>query len=137
MQQLSLRQKFPNTELFLVRIFLYLDWIRRDTPYLSVYIANIEKYGPEITPFLDTFHTAFTKKKLQHRCFPVKFAHFWEHHFFTEHLQWLILCLSGRPMLCKLNWYVGTPAEVFSCEFCEIFFKTLLITSGGYFFLWQ
>ena len=26
------REKCPNTEFFLVRIFLYLDWIRRFTP---------------------------------------------------------------------------------------------------------
>ena len=29
--KLALREKCPNTELFLVRIFLYLDWTRRDT----------------------------------------------------------------------------------------------------------
>ena len=27
----SLREKCPNTELFLVRIFLYLDWIQKNT----------------------------------------------------------------------------------------------------------
>ena len=52
-----LREKCPNTELFLVRIFSRLDWIRRDTPYLSVFSPNAGKYGPEITPYLDTFHT--------------------------------------------------------------------------------
>ena len=55
-QQLSLREMCPNTELFLVRIFLYSDWIRRDTAYLSVFSPNTGKYGPEITPHLDTFH---------------------------------------------------------------------------------
>ena len=33
------------------------DWIRRDTEYLSVFSPNAGKYGPEITPYLDTFHT--------------------------------------------------------------------------------
>ena len=42
----------PNTELFLVRISLYLDWIRRFTP-LNLYST---KYGPEINPYLDSFH---------------------------------------------------------------------------------
>ena len=28
----SLREKCPNAEFFLARIFLYLDWIRRFTP---------------------------------------------------------------------------------------------------------
>ena len=32
---------------FLVRIFLYLDWIRRDTAYLSVFSQNAGKYRPE------------------------------------------------------------------------------------------
>ena len=52
----SLHEKCPNTELFLVHIFLYSDWIRRDSPYLSVFSPNTGKYGPEITPYFDTFH---------------------------------------------------------------------------------
>ena len=35
-----LREKSPNTEFFVVRIF-----------------PNTGKYGPEKTPYLDTFHT--------------------------------------------------------------------------------
>ena len=42
-------------------------------------------------------------------------------HFWEQHLQWLLPRLSGRPMLYELNWYVETPALVFSCEFCEMF----------------
>ena len=37
----SLREMCPNTELFLVK--------------------NIGKYGPEITPYLDTFHTVLVR----------------------------------------------------------------------------
>ena len=44
---ISLREKCPNTGLFLVRIFLYWGW---------KYSPNTGKYGPEITPYLDTFH---------------------------------------------------------------------------------
>ena len=50
----ALREKCPNTELFLVGIFLYLDWIRRDTEYLSVFSPNTGKYQPEIILYLDT-----------------------------------------------------------------------------------
>ena len=32
------------------------------------------------------------KKRLWHRCFPVNFATFLRTPFFTEHLQWLLLC---------------------------------------------
>ena len=41
--ELPLREKCPNTELFLVRIFQY-----------SVFSPNTGKYGPDITPYLDT-----------------------------------------------------------------------------------
>ena len=49
-----LREKCPNTEFFLVRIFPHLDWIRKDTEYLSVFSPNTGKYGPGKTPYLDT-----------------------------------------------------------------------------------
>ena len=42
-----LREKCPNTEFFLVRIFPHSDWIRRNTPYLFVFSPNAGKYGPE------------------------------------------------------------------------------------------
>ena len=60
---LPLRQKCPNTELFLVRIFPHSDSIRRNTKYLSVFSPNVWKYGPEISPYLDTFQ-AVCKKDL-------------------------------------------------------------------------
>ena len=53
---LALREKCPNTEFFLVRIFLYLDWIRRFTEKISVFSPNTGKYVPEKTPYLGTFH---------------------------------------------------------------------------------
>ena len=37
--------------------FPHSDWIRRDTPYLSVFSPNAGKYGPDKTPYLHTFHT--------------------------------------------------------------------------------
>ena len=33
----------------------------------------------------------FIKKRLQHRCFAMKFANFFRKPFFTEHLRWLLL----------------------------------------------
>ena len=32
---------------FLAHIFPHLDWIRRDTPYLSIFSPNARKHGPE------------------------------------------------------------------------------------------
>ena len=54
---LPLREKCPNTEFFLVRTFQHSDWIRN---YLSVFSPNAGKYGPEKTPYLDTFHAVYT-----------------------------------------------------------------------------
>ena len=53
---MSLRKKCPNTEFLLFRIFPYSDWIRRDTPYLSVLSPNEGKKGTEKTLYLDTFY---------------------------------------------------------------------------------
>ena len=58
MRMIALREKCPNTEFFLVRFFPHSDWIRRDTPYLSVFSPNAEKYGPEKTSYLGTLHAA-------------------------------------------------------------------------------
>ena len=37
----------------------------QSTKYLSVFNPNAGKYAPEITPYLDTFHTVSVSKKLQ------------------------------------------------------------------------
>ena len=54
---LNFAWKCPKKEFFLVRIFPHSNWIRRDTLYHSVFSPNAVKYGPEKTPYLDTFHT--------------------------------------------------------------------------------
>ena len=47
------------------------------TPYLYVFSSNVGKYGPEKlwirTHFTQCQTCNFIKKRLQHRCFPVKF----------------------------------------------------------------
>ena len=43
-KDISLREKCPNTKFFLDRIFPHLDWIPRDTTYLSVFNPNVGKY---------------------------------------------------------------------------------------------
>ena len=50
-----------------IRIFFFFlphsDWISRE--YLSEYSPNTEKYGPEKTPHLDTFHAVLKSRKGQ------------------------------------------------------------------------
>ena len=52
----TLRGNCPSTEIFLVRIFLHSDGIRRFTPEISVFSPNTGKYGPEKKRYLDTFY---------------------------------------------------------------------------------
>ena len=46
----SLRERCPNTEFF-------------SGPYFPAFTPNTWKYGPEKTPYLDTFHTVFFATK--------------------------------------------------------------------------
>ena len=57
-----LLEKCPNTEFFLVCIFLYSNWIRRFTEKFSVFSPYTGEYGSEKTPYLDTFHTVLSKE---------------------------------------------------------------------------
>ena len=52
----SIKHHCVKSVQILVRIFLYLDWIRRFTPYISVFSPNTGKYWPEITLYLNNFH---------------------------------------------------------------------------------
>ena len=68
-----MREKYLNTELFLVDIFLYSDLTRRFTfkygvisgPCFPVFGLNTGKYGPEITRYLDTFHAVLINESLR------------------------------------------------------------------------
>ena len=59
----TLREKCPDTEFLLVRIFPHSDRVRRDTKYLSLFSPDAGKYGPEKAPYLDTFHTVLVLSK--------------------------------------------------------------------------
>ena len=75
----SLREKCPNTEVFLVRIFLYSDWIRRDTEYLllriSPYSVRIKKNTDQKKLCIWTFFTVIAysygnmQNKPKRRCY--------------------------------------------------------------------
>ena len=62
------------------------------------------------------------KKKLQRRCFPVKFAKFLKTPFLTEHLQWLLQSkVTIQPHHRK---YV-------SCKVRKIYFPIIFFQSSG------
>ena len=69
-QRFPLCEMCPNREFFLVRIFRHLNWLWRDTKYFSVFSPNAGIYGPEKTPYLDTFHAVFEIEKRNHLISP-------------------------------------------------------------------
>ena len=91
----SLCEMCTNTEFLLVCIIPHSDWIRRDTSYLSVFIPNAGKYGPEKTPYLDTFHA-------------------------VHELSRVILKVS---LAALKPWTFSAQVNMFSWIFAELFFK--------------
>ena len=49
----TLREKCPNTEFFLIRIYPHSDWIRRETLRIQ---SECWKIRTRKAPYLDTFH---------------------------------------------------------------------------------
>ena len=85
--------------------------------YLSVFSPHARKYGPQKTPYLDTFHALYEVNQLlyrsnQRRCF-VKRLFLKIYHYSQKNT-----CTWGlQPETCKKEILV----QVFSCAFCEIF----------------
>ena len=95
----TLREKCPNTEFFLVRIFRHSYWIRIDASYLSVFSPNAGKYKPEKTKYLDTFH-AVTVLLLRFSCF------FYKHHFiyyFFLQIEYFLQVLNIKNSLLNVS----------------------------------
>ena len=67
------------------------------------------------------------KKRLKHRCFPVKFAKFLKTTFFTEHFWWLFLILSKtvinttQNMKFSIKDLVNVTKSAVSCGFGHIY----------------
>ena len=62
-------------------LLLYNFYNRNSDYYLSVFSPNTGKYGPEITPYLDTFYTVISKsssKKIKVKTFAMS------HHFLYQ-----------------------------------------------------
>ena len=66
-RNISLREKCPNTEFFLVRIFLYSDWIRKfmSKSWYSVRIQeNVDQNTLRVCPSFSQFYNLFTQSFL-------------------------------------------------------------------------
>ena len=109
----ALRGKCPHTEFFLVRIFRHSGWMRRDNSYLSVFSSNVGKYGPEKTPYLDTFHAMvgtfirLFRWKLTQKCLMLLSSI----EMFRSPITWIFSNFEVRkslllPLLFKCNFFV-------------------------------
>ena len=97
----------------------------------------------------------FVKKRLHHRFFPQNFLNylrapilqrtyerlvlkhqcsFIRTSFFKEHLQWLLLTVSGSSL--QLYSLKETLAKMFICEFCKIFKNIFRQNTSGWLHLW-
>ena len=112
-KELSLREKCPNTEFFLVRIFPHSDWIQRDTEYLSVFgeiQRGINHRGGDKSPrwFLKTlncprFTWAISKFSKMHsdNLSQTLQTH---HYYSTLERRGIVLPNKSLLLLIHLNW---------------------------------
>ena len=65
----TLREKCPYLEFFWSVFFPHSDWIRRDTPYLSLFSLNAGKSGPE----------QLRIRTFSMQCLPTYFSFYWSY----------------------------------------------------------
>ena len=73
--------------------------------YTALIFYNKKKQSPADVLIIGVPQACnFIKERLQHRCFPVKFAKFLRTPFFKEHLRWLLLyILYTHDVTCNLS----------------------------------
>ena len=122
-----LREKCPNTEIFLVRILPHSDWIRRDTEYLSVFSPNAGNYEPEKTPYSDTFHAVILallidvlKKSEPDQAHIFQYT-FWKN--FELHLQVVACCFERTNHDTHLDFFKVFPYSFYMLRtsICNVF----------------
>ena len=73
---------------FLVCIFSYLDVIRRDTLYLSIFSLNAGKYGPEKTSNMNSFYEVLFQIRTSKEALLLLQCHFTKRH--KKVFYWLL-----------------------------------------------
>ena len=81
--------KFLDMLFFLIYIGLFYEVKELTIKQILIFLQAVVHKCLSKSVFLKTCN--FIKKRLQHRCFPVKFAQFLRIPFFTGHLRWLLL----------------------------------------------
>ena len=97
---------------------------------LSLFFINIQAWKP----------ATLLKKRLRHRCFPVKFARFLRTPFFTEHLQWLLQEISHEFSLYCIweQWMVSFRGTYLlsSAYFILLGVSRFFLFLSFFYFLW-
>ena len=99
--------KVSKYEVFSGRYFPHSDWIRRDTPYLSVFSPSAEKYGPEKTLYLNTFHAVIHLQNRYKSCWhrPQFAENVWKHLLIIV-IIFLILLFKSNAVLCEITHFL-------------------------------
>ena len=90
----------------LIRIFPHSDWIRRDTPYLSIFSPNAGKYRLEKLRIRTLSTQWYFRKKLHHLCdmilnTPLHDCLSVESSYFREKFQqFSSFCMNGNTIIC-------------------------------------
>ena len=126
------RDRFTKPDLFFStkrNVSFLLPFVYRGIRWQMFFkISVLKKFQRKISVLESNFSTVvsliccnFIKKRLQQRCFPVKFAIFLIKPFFTEYFRWLLLRLSGRPMPSKHSSWWRCLEDVLKAPFVFVF----------------
>ena len=140
----TLRKKCPNMEFFLVRIFLYSDWMQENAGQKNLRIwtflmqwEHLQTTAsgffhslfcfchPVCHPVCQNFEhvssrpsTSFIKRRLQDRCFPVNTAKIFKNTHFEEYLQ-IAASEVRKNKKWNLTKQVFTRKQLQTCKFTE------------------
>ena len=94
----ALREKCPNTEFFLVWVFLHWDWIRRLTPWIQ---ENTDQKKLRICTLFTQWNSLANI-----RCYPVSTCclYVWSLSIFSSKFKWLKKLNSNH----SINWWFSS-----------------------------
>ena len=117
--EILLREKCPNTEFFLVRVFPHSDWIRRDTHSFSTYVNFIENL------FLLLLKICFIEKFL-HKGVRIRGFSFLEDFAYLPN-EWSRICFPWNIQRCSKQLFSCTSVNIRLCSVENIYFFLKII----------
>ena len=124
-----------NVQCNIFKLYVQFKIIRLSSPawkVSTVFIPNTGKYGPEKTPYLDTFHAVLPPKIAKSKNIPFVITYYENAEvvvlrFFTKKV-FLEIQQNSQENTCASDFIKkGSLAQVFSCE-CSKILKTHFLT---------